>query len=240
MNDLKTNRSFRVIVGGFVLYVAFRLWKDGWLEWAFSDQPDEGYGNADLMLAIGSMLINFLELVGIAAIAIVSGVIPELSKIIDWASEQVRALSERYKAGRDKDDPAFDWRPLIVVLLLWILFSSGKVSVIVDKIKQIIGIEDVVPQDLSSAIIFLDEDATSDQLMIANSSKIADMMDQAGVERRLYYDGQDLGDAESWVVDYVQAADPQSSSLIMSDSSGRVSIRSLPTDLEDYEKLFAQ
>lgn len=240
MNDLKTNRSFRVIVGGFVLYVAFRLWKDGWLEWAFSDQPDEGYGNADLMLAIGSMLINFLELVGIAAIAIVSGVIPELSKIIDWASDQVRTLSERYKAGRDKDDPAFDWRPLIVVLLLWVLFSSGKVSVIVDKIKQVIGIEDVVPKDLSSAIIFLDEDATSDQLMIANSSKIADMMDQAGVERRLYYEGQDLGDAESWVVDYVQAADPQSSSLIMSDSSGRVSIRSLPTDLEDYEKLFAQ
>ena len=183
MNDLKSNRSFRVLVGGFVIYVAFRLWQDGWFSRSYDDA--DGFGNADLVLAVGSMVVNFLELVGIASIAVVSGILPELSKISDWIGNQFASLLERYKSGANKDDPAFDWRPLIVVVLLYLFISTGRASVLVDGIKRLIGI-DSVPTDVSSVIFFLDDDATSDQLAMANSAAVSDIFENRDIERRLY------------------------------------------------------
>ena len=48
MTDLKNNKSFRVLVGAFCIYIAFRLWRDGWFS-SYSDS--DGYGNAELVLA---------------------------------------------------------------------------------------------------------------------------------------------------------------------------------------------
>lgn len=234
MNDLKNNKSFRVLCGAFVVYMAFRLWKDGWLEWAFSNESDEGFGNAELVLAIGAMLINFLELVGIAAIGIVSGVLPELSKISDFLTGQMKKFSEQYKAGKDKDDPAFDWRPLLVIALIWFFVSSGRASVIIQRIKSIIGINDVIDDDSSRAIMYLSHDASAEQKTIANSLVVADLFDEADIERRLYYQGQDIDEAEPWVAQALRSASPDRSSLIIEDVDGNITIRKLPTDLSFY------
>lgn len=235
MNDLKSNKAFRVLCGSFVIYMLFRLWRDGWLSWVFSGQSDEGFGNADLVLAIGAMLINFLELVGIAAIAIVSGILPEVSKVSDYLSEQIKKLSQQYQAGKDKDDPAFDWRPLLIVVVVWLFVSSGRASILIEKVKSLIGIERVIDEDSSRAIMYLSHDASADEKTIANSAAIADLFEDAKIERRLYYQGQDIDDAEPWVADYLRSADPQRSSLIIADADGSVTIRSLPTDLDFYQ-----
>lgn len=235
MNDLKSNRSFRVLVGAFCLYIAFRLWRDGWFS-SYSDS--DGYGNAELVLAVGAMVINFLELVGIAGIAIVSGVLPELSKIADYVADQVGNLRARYAAGKDKDDPSFDWRPLLIVLLVYFLVSSGRLTSLISNIKSIIGIDAVV-ENVNRAVIYIDDDATADQLTIANSSLVADEFERRKIERRLYYAGQGLSGAEAWTSDLIAKAEPNGSSLIVTQKDGSIIKYKLPTDVERYKEIAA-
>jgi len=234
MNDLKSNKSFRVLVGGFVIYVAFRLWQEGWFSASYNDT--DGFGNADLVLAVGAMVVNFLELVGIASIAVISGILPELSKISDWISNQFASLLERYKSGANKDDPSFDWRPLIVILLLYLFISTGRGLALIDSIKRLIGI-DTVPMDVSSAIFYLDNDATSEQLAMSNSAAVADIFDSHSIERRLYYSEQELSDAEPWVQSQLQSAQLQSSKLLLTDANGETTVYEIPTELQTYESI---
>jgi hypothetical protein len=236
MNDLKSNKSFRVLIGAFVIYCAFRLYQDGWFSRSY-DEP-EGFGNADLVLAVGAMVVNFLELVGIASIAVISGILPELSKITDWISDQFSSLRDKYKAGKDKDDPAFDWRPLIVILLIYLFISSGRGTALLDGIKRLIGIDNV-PTEVSSAIFYLDDDATKDQLAMANSAAVADIFSRSEIERRLYYSDQELGNAESWVQSQIKSANLQSSKLLLTRRDGQVTQYEIPTSLDRYKNIAA-
>lgn len=233
MTDLKNNKSFRVLVGAFCLYIAFRLWRDGWFS-SYSDS--DGYGNAELVLAVGAMVINFLELVGIAAIAIVSGVLPELSKIADWFSQQSKQFVTKFKAGSDKEDPAFDWRPLIAIVLLYLVISSGRLNGLLDSIKSLIGIDNR-PVSTSSVIFYLDDDATNEQLLMANSAAVAGIFADANIERRLYYSDQSVEQAEPWVTNSIRESNIASSKLLISGPDGRVTVRDIPTTVQQYEAL---
>jgi hypothetical protein len=240
IDKIKDNKSFQVIVGAFVCYAALRLYRAGWFDYFMSSEPTTGYGNAELILSIGGIVVNFLQLVGIASIGIVSGVLPELNKITEWISNYVNNFVSNYKAGKDKDDPAFDWRPLIVVIALWFFVSSGRAGFIWDRVLQVIGIENVIPEQTSRAVFFIGDDAEPDQLLLANSAKVGDMFDQSAIERRLYYAGQSLEASEEWVKNTIKKVDPTTSQLIFSTPDGRVSTMELPSRIEQYRKLTAK
>ena len=126
MNGLKENRAFQTIVGAAVLYVGFVLWRDGWISWLLSSEPQEGYSNGQLLVALGGALLSFVQLVGIATIGIVSGILPQFDGLFDWVAKGIKDGTEwlKKKVQERKDKPApkdskteWDWRPIAAIVL---------------------------------------------------------------------------------------------------------------------------
>ncbi|MCP4898492.1 MAG: hypothetical protein GY906_16075, partial [bacterium] len=140
MSSVKENKAFQTIVGAGVIYIGFVLWRDGWVEWAFSSQPQEGFGNGQLLVALGAAILSFVQLVGIVTIGIVSGVLPHLDGLGDKAAELIRrglasargALSD-YR-NRDKPERSWDWKPLAAIILAVVLLRGGVLPKIVSVV----------------------------------------------------------------------------------------------------------
>jgi hypothetical protein len=109
---------------------------------------------------------------------------------------------------------------------------------LLDGIKRLIGIDNV-PTEVSSAIFYLDDDATKDQLAMANSAAVADIFSRSEIERRLYYSDQELGNAESWVQSQIKSANLQSSKLLLTRRDGQVTQYEIPTSLDRYKNIAA-
>lgn len=237
MASLRENKTFQVIVGAFCVYAAWKLYRWGVVDWFLGVDDSESYGNAQLLIALGTIVVNFLQMVGVAAIGISAGILPEATKVADFISEKIKGVVATYNAGRDKDDPTFDWRPLLIVLVIWMLVSSGKLSSIVNRVIESIKQERVERDELAQAIFLLDEDATSKQQTIANSLAVDQIFQASGIERRLYYSGQSLSMAEPWAADSLDKAGLQGSKLILRDQFGGIKSLPLPSSVEQLRDL---
>jgi hypothetical protein len=117
MSKLTNNRTFNIIVGAATLYFAFSLWRDGWFDWFLNGRDDsEGYSNSQLWITLGSLVLSFLEMVGIATIAIVTGILPHAETTVTWAAKQLKALIQSARDSISKKDDSspngeqWDWR----------------------------------------------------------------------------------------------------------------------------------
>jgi len=55
MTKLTDNKTFQVMVGAGTLWLAWVLYRDGWLDWLRSGRDDQdGFSNTQLWVAIGS------------------------------------------------------------------------------------------------------------------------------------------------------------------------------------------
>ncbi len=236
MTSLRDNKSFQVIIGAFVVYAAYRLWRSGVLLGFMAGEP-EGYGNTQLLLTVGVIVVDFLQLVGIAAIGIVSGILPELQSIVTWLQNWIRNVIDKYKAGSDNSTADFDWRPIIFIVIAYMLFSSGKLTVVYDLVRNLItpSIEPV--STYKSAIFWIDDDATSEQKLLANSYAVEELFNEVNVERRLYYADQDVSGAEQWASSMVETLGGDGSSIMLLDVDGYATERPLPTTIEQIERL---
>jgi hypothetical protein len=232
MENIKQNKTFQTIVGAGVIYLAFVLWRDGWVEWAFSSEPQDGYGNSQLVLAVGAALLSFTQMVGIVTIGIVSGVLPHLSTLGEWLARIAKAGSERLPAAlkglrESSASSEWNWKPLAAIVLAFFVWQSGSLPKIVDTVKGWIVSEEV--RGKPQAVIWvLGDRVTANQWDVAKSLKVEEALIRAGIEGRRILSGQDLAKAERWLQEAVDAAGGDSCLILAGDRG--ISVRALPSD----------
>ncbi len=215
MNSLKDNKAFQTIVGSAVIYLGFVLWRDGWIEWIFSSEPQEGYSNGQLLVALGGALLSFVQLVGIATIGIVSGILPQFDGLFDWFAKGIKQgtdwLKQKLTEYRQKPLPRegteqWDWRPIAAIVLAFFLWNGGQLDRIGQWIRNLIP--SVVVDDLKpkGVVFFIGDDAQGGQLDVASSIIVDDTLDSANIERRMYRVDQNLTGEDDWVQDARVAA----------------------------------
>lgn len=247
MTKLTENRSFRVILGAFVLWITWNLYKDGWLNWLISGRNDqEGFSNSQFWLALGSLCINFLEMLGIATIAVVSGVLPHVETMVAFAAEQLKKLAATAREFISKnnnrptaDGESWDWRPLAVIILSWVLWSGGQLQSIWDAFISVIPDSvDVITSKPAAILFSVDpETATEGQLAVASSVLVEDMMQEAGIERRMYSSQQEQEVAEPWVGQAMKAAPNDDNVLVLYYQGGQIEILDIPGSVQGMEDI---
>jgi hypothetical protein len=236
---MKSNKAAQTIVGALVLYVIFKLWSAGYFSPA---EESEGFSNTDLWLAIGSSVLSFVQLVGLIAISIALKLLPAFETMANWAAGQIKSLIEKAKESISKDkkeEGSWDWRPLAMVVLSYLLWSGGQLGVIWERIKDVVPDAIEVISDKPIGILFSVDKSTSigDQWLTANSVLTEQLLESKGVERRLLSSDQDAGSSEPWVFEAVEKAPDGANSMILYYEDGRTVTRKMPEDFDELQRI---
>jgi hypothetical protein len=170
---MKDNKAAQTIVGALVLYVIFKLWSAGYFSPA---EESEGFSNTDLWLAVGSAILSFVQLVGLISISIALKLLPAFETMANWAAGQIKGLIEKAKESisqEKKAEGSWDWRPLAMVILSYLLWSGGQLAVIWERIKDVVPNAVEVISDKPIGILFSVDKSTSvgDQWLTAKVLK---------------------------------------------------------------------
>lgn len=246
MATIKDNKTFQTIVGAATLYLIYVLWRDGWIEWVFGDRdPEPGFSNAQLWLAVWSAIISFVQLVGIVTIGVVSGVLPHVNSLIEFASKKLTegiAFAKNWiieNRGKTKDEGQWDWRPLAVLILTYALWTGGQLSEIWKSIEGLIpDAISTVDGPPTSAIFFIEDSTVTDaERSIATSLDVSDMLDSKGVERRMLSSNQDAGTSERWLSEAIEFAEDDKSSLVLYYADGKLKSLSIPKSIKEMREI---
>lgn len=107
---LKENRTFQFIVGVFVIAMAVKCYPIIEHLWIVDDS--EGFNSAGLLVALASAAVSAVQLVGVCAILICSGLQPLAEKAVDY----LRGLFPKASAAADKVETVIDAAKLNEVL----------------------------------------------------------------------------------------------------------------------------
>lgn len=80
---LKDNKSFQFLVGLFILFLAYKCWASGVFDWFFQEET-EGFESVSLLPMILTAIVSAVQLVGLVAIMIVSGLQPLAEQSVDY------------------------------------------------------------------------------------------------------------------------------------------------------------
>lgn len=241
---LKNNKAFQTIVGGLVIYVTFRLWQEGWIDWILGggNESEEGFSNSGVWLAVGAAVLNFVQMVGILSIGIVSGILPHvddfLAMLAGWIKKGTASLKSL--AGKWKNSPKkegqFNWKPAIAAVITWFAWSGGYISdikdIVIDNIPNII-IDEVTPEGKPTAVLFsMTETATASQNLISLSGRVDQLLLERGIERRRLLATQAPANAEAWVARAAEAAPDDEVCLVLVLGSGDTKVIPIPDDVD--------
>ncbi len=236
---MKSNKAAQTIVGALVIWTVFKLWSAGYFSPA---EESEGFSNTDLWLAIGSSVLSFVQLVGLISISIALKLLPAFETMANWAAGQIKGLIEKTKESISKDkkeEGAWDWRPLAMVVLSYLLWSGGQLGVIWERVKDVVPDAIEVISDKPIGILFSVDKSTSigDQWLTANSVLTEQLLESKGVERRLLSSDQDAGSSEPWVFEAVEKAPDGANSMILYYEDGRTVTRKMPEDFDELQRI---
>ncbi len=235
---LKDNKAAQTIVGAFVLYVLFVLWREGWFA---SSEDAEGFSGPEVWLAIGSAILSFVQLVGLITISISLKLIPAFEVMAEFISKSLQKAVEKSKTYvlSSKTESGWDWRPLAAVILSWMLWSGGQLSSIWDRIVNTVPDAIDVITDKPIGILFSVDEETSvgNQWAIANSLTTERILSNKGIERRLLSSDQDAGSSEPWVFEAVEKAPDGANSMVIYYPDGRSVVQEMPKDFDTLKRL---
>ena len=246
MTTIKDNKTFQTIVGAATLYLLFVLWRDGWIDWIVGDrEPESGYSNTQLWVAVGSALLSFVQFVGIVTIGCVSGILPHVSSVVEFGAKKASEGISYLKAwvsknkGKPKEENQWDWRPLVVVVLSYMLWSGGQLSSIWEKIQGLIPDQIITDVERpSAAVFFIDDDTvSSEERAIATSLLVSDIFESKGVERRMMSTDQPSGSSEGWLSTIVEKSPNDRSSLVLYYIDGTSKVLDVPDSVEKVKEL---
>lgn len=246
MTTIKDNKTFQTMVGAATLYLLFVLWRDGWIDWIVGDrEPESGYSNTQLWVAVGSALLSFVQFVGIVTIGCVSGILPHVSSVVEFGAKKASEGISYLKAwvsknkGKPKEENQWDWRPLVVVVLSYMLWSGGQLSSIWEKVQGLIPDQIITDVERpSAAVFFIDDDTvSSEERAIATSLLVSDIFESKGVERRMMSTDQPSGSSEGWLSTIVEKSPNDRSSLVLYYIDGTSKVLDVPDSVEKVKEL---
>lgn len=106
--SLKQNSSFQFLVGAFVLVLAFKLYQAGFLDVLFAEpgENSDGVESVSLATLFLSGVVSSVQLIGLLAIMLVSGLEPLASSVVDYLGRVVGKLRGKKTAnGTGEVDP---------------------------------------------------------------------------------------------------------------------------------------
>ena len=93
--QLTDNKSFQTLIGAGVCYAGFLLWRDGWFDLLFNGNDPEGFANPAFIPMLIAAVASALQLVGIIAIAISSGLLSLFSPLLNMAIESFNGAKDK-------------------------------------------------------------------------------------------------------------------------------------------------
>lgn len=241
---LKENKAFQTVVGALVLYVTFRLWREGWIDWLLGgNDAEEGFSNSGVWLAVGAAVLNFVQMVGILAIGVIGGILPHvddfLIMVTGWikkGTQSLKDLAGKWK-NSEKKEGQFNWKPAIAAVIAWFAWSGGLIGdikdIVIDNIPNII-IDEVSPEGKPVAVLFsMAETATAKQNLISLSGRVDQAFLERGIERRRLLATQAPANAEPWVAQAVAAAPDDECCLVLVMGSGVTKVIPIPETVDD-------
>ena len=255
LSKLKSNKSFQTIVGALTLWMAWCLYRDGWIDWILGKgyQTDEqGFGNSALWLSVGSALLNFTQMVGVITIGIVSGILPHVDDFLKilagWIRELTQSLKDlivNWKNSPKREDGRFNWKPFLAILLSWFLWSAGHLNSLKDRVIDIIpvvidGAVEDLPVGKERAVIFsVTESITAKQNLVTLSGTLDHWMSQRKIERRRILSTQSMTNSEPWLKEAAKAAPDNEDSLVVLEN-GDVKVYPIPESVSEVIRLLGE
>ena len=116
MNEISSNRAFRIIVGSFVIVAAWKLWRAGFFA-AFMAEDSEGFSDPALVTLLFSVVVSSIELVGILAIFLCTSILgPLVNPIADMLGDATAKVRDKLSKGGVVAPEALDVSKLAAVL----------------------------------------------------------------------------------------------------------------------------
>ena len=249
LSNMKNNKTFQTIVGGFTLYLTWCLYRDGWIDWILNKdyQADEqGFGNSALWLSIGAAVLNFVQMVGILTIAVVSGILPHvddaLKMILGWIKSLTASLKnyvDNWRKAEKKDkDGKFNWKPFLAVIVGWLLWVNGALDSVKDRVIDVIpvvidGQVENLPVGKESAVIFqVTPKITAEKNLVTLSGRLDQWMLANKIERRRMLSTASTKSSETWVTQAMDAA-PDDQDCLVVFANGDVSVHPIPDSIDE-------
>ena len=116
MNEISSNRAFRILVGSFVIVAAFKLWRANFFS-AFMEPDSEGFSDPALITLLFSVVVSSIELVGILAIFLCTSILgPLVNPIADMLGDATKKVRDKLSKGGVVAPEALDVSKLAAVL----------------------------------------------------------------------------------------------------------------------------
>ena len=96
---LSDNRAFQILVGSGVCYLLFRLWSEGWFSVLFAE-GSEGFSNPAIVPMLVAAVAGALQLIGIIAIGIASGVLSLFAPLLNSAIGAANQIKDKVARKR--------------------------------------------------------------------------------------------------------------------------------------------
>lgn len=101
---LRENKSFQFIVGCFVLFLGWKLYTLGVLDWFFANPEEDGVQSVALIPMLLSAIVSAVQMVGLVAILLVGGLAPQAEKLVDYARSKMPKLDKVAQKVEDNID----------------------------------------------------------------------------------------------------------------------------------------
>lgn len=111
---LKQNKSFQFLIGCFVLFFIYKLYVFGVFAWFLEDPESEGYQSFELVPLLLTAVVSAVQMVGVIAIMIVSGLSPVIESLVDTLRSKIPKLDA--VATKVEETVDFDVKKLTDVL----------------------------------------------------------------------------------------------------------------------------
>lgn len=95
--SLKSNRSFQFLVGAFVLVLAWKLYQAGFLDVLFAEpgENSDGVESVSLLSLAVSGVVSSIQLIGLLAIMLVSGLEPLATSVVEYVGNLVSGFTRK-------------------------------------------------------------------------------------------------------------------------------------------------
>jgi hypothetical protein len=100
---LRNNRTWHFLCGCFVIFLAYQCWSLGIVQW-FYREDTEGFESVSLIPLILTAVVSAIQMVGLIAIMLVSGLQPLAEKTVDYLRSKMPKLDRAAQVIEEKVD----------------------------------------------------------------------------------------------------------------------------------------
>lgn len=96
---MKDNKALHFCIGLFLLFLGWKLWETGWIQYAFGPKDPEAVESVDLVAMFMAAAVSSVQMVGVVALGLVAGFQPLAESFVESLTKWRKPASD----GVDED-----------------------------------------------------------------------------------------------------------------------------------------